>query len=76
MFKAICHFFVVASLLITLPVLAETKPNPPPKQILFNNVNIFDGKTNKLWENRHVLVEGNKIKQISQKAINVNGKPT
>ena len=66
MFKLIRHFFIVASILFVLPTLAETMPSPPLKQVLFNHVNIFDGKTNKLWKNRYVLVEGNIIKAVSK----------
>ena len=34
-------------------------------QVLFTNVNIFNGTENKLYENHQVLVEGNLIKAIS-----------
>lgn len=37
-----------------------------PTQILFTNVNIFDGKSDKLTESMSVLVEGNKIKKIAK----------
>ncbi len=41
--------------------------------ILFTNVNVFDGKNEKLAQNANVLVEGNKIKTISTKPIQANG---
>jgi imidazolonepropionase-like amidohydrolase len=56
--------FLIASgaLLATTPVIsAEEKP---PAQVLFTNVNIFDGKTDKLAMGMSVLVEGNLIKAI------------
>lgn len=39
-----------------------------PNQILFQNVQVFDGTSNKLSGTTDVLVEGNKIKTISSKA--------
>jgi len=38
---------------------------------LITNVNVFDGKNEKLIEKADVLVEGNKIKQVSNKKIDV-----
>lgn len=48
--------------------------NPETKvsQVLFQNVKIFDGVNNKLSENMFVLVEGNKISNISPNNISVN----
>jgi len=40
---------------------------------LFTNVNVFDGKNEKLIEKANVLVEGNKIKTISTKKIEAAG---
>jgi imidazolonepropionase-like amidohydrolase len=37
----------------------------PPPQVLFKNVNIFNGTDDRLYGNHEVLVEGNKIKAIS-----------
>ncbi len=45
---------------------AENKELP---QTLFKNVNIFNGTENKLYQNHHVLVEGNLIKTISAQPI-------
>jgi len=44
-----------------------------PPQTLFENVNIFNGTENKLYENHHVLIEGNRIKKISAQAIDAAG---
>jgi len=44
-------------------VAQEEKPKP---QILFTNVNIFDGKSDKLATGMSVLVEGNLIKKIGK----------
>jgi imidazolonepropionase-like amidohydrolase len=38
-------------------------------RVLFNNVNVFDGKNNKLHPKMNVLVEGNVIASISQAKI-------
>ena len=45
-------------LALPLPLPAENSPN----QVLFTNVNVFDGNSNKLAEGVEVLVEGNLIK--------------
>ena len=45
-------------LALPLPLPAENSPN----QILFTNVNVFDGNSHKLAEGVEVLVEGNLIK--------------
>ena len=62
--------FLIASgaLLATTPVnSAEEKPLP---QILFTNVNIFDGNSDSLAEGMSVLVEGNLIKQVKKGKMN------
>jgi imidazolonepropionase-like amidohydrolase len=47
-----------------------------PKQVLFKNVNIFNGTDNKLYKGMNVLVEGNKIKAISTKGIAASNNAT
>jgi imidazolonepropionase-like amidohydrolase len=42
----------------------EEKESPPPTQVLITNVNIFDGKSEKLARGQDVLIEGNLIKRI------------
>ena len=49
----------------TVPSVIFAKENAN-SQILFTNVNIFDGKTDKLAMGQDVLVEGNLIKQIGK----------
>jgi imidazolonepropionase-like amidohydrolase len=44
---------------------AETESSPPPTQVLFENVNIFDGTSDALHRGKHVLITGNKISEIS-----------
>jgi imidazolonepropionase-like amidohydrolase len=41
--------------------------------VLITNVNVFEGKNEKLIEKANVLVEGNKIKQVSTKKIDAAG---
>jgi len=43
-----------------------------PNQVLFKNVNVFNGTDNKLYKNHSVLVEGNIIKAISASEIKTN----
>jgi hypothetical protein len=38
-------------------------------QVLFTNINIFNGTEDKLYENLQVLVEGDLIKAISEQTI-------
>jgi len=60
---------LVLALLVTSPVLAT---NETEARILFKNANIFDGKNERLLKNRHLLVEGNKIKRIAKTPITVD----
>ena len=48
------------------PVSAIAQEEKPKPQVLFTNVNIFDGKSDTLAEGMSVLVEGNLIKQIGK----------
>jgi len=52
-----------ASVLITLPAIAAELPD---QVILFKNVNIFDGNSDKLIEDQDVLVVRNKIHKIAK----------
>ena len=60
----------LAALLLVLgfiPAIAEE--GKPERQILFTNVNVFDGKTDGLAREMNVLVEGNLIEKVSKSAI-------
>ncbi len=46
----------------------ETKQEAPKPQVLFKNVNVFDGKSDMLRKGMNVLVEGNLIKTVSKGA--------
>jgi imidazolonepropionase-like amidohydrolase len=48
----------------------------PNQQVLFNNVNIFDGLNDGLKLRQNVLVQGNKIKTISDAPIQVGPEAT
>jgi imidazolonepropionase-like amidohydrolase len=58
----------IASLLICVLLMpfgnARAIEQPTVKQVLFKNVNIFNGTEDKLYKNHSVLVEGNLIKKI------------
>ncbi len=49
-------------------VAQQAEPDAP-RQVLFTNVNIFDGVSAELTENGSVLVEGNLIKAVSSGSI-------
>ena len=55
---------MLAAVVLCLP-LAATAEELPDRVILFKNVNIFDGKSDKLIENQDVLVVRNKIHRIA-----------
>ena len=47
----------------------------PPAVTLFENVRIFDGKSESLSANVNVLVRGNTIEKISNDPIQIDGTP-
>ncbi len=59
--QIVIMFFMLVSI---TNVFSQTKPN----KILINNVNIFNGKDNKIVKG-NILIEGNLIKTISTEAI-------
>lgn len=76
--KNFLYFTVISAAILAMmsllqgPAQAATEPaTAPPDQVLFSNVNIFDGKTNKLQKDMHVLVTGNKISEISSEPLAV-----
>jgi hypothetical protein len=62
-FRIVC---LCICLLLTPFVSVQAAGQAMVKQVLFTNVNIFDGKTDKLAMGQDVLVEGNLIKQIGK----------
>jgi len=55
--------------LVALSTGVQAADKQALSQILFNNVNIFNGTEDKLYQNHHVLVEGNLIKTVSAQPI-------
>ena len=62
---------VLLGMLSSMPAMAADKA--PVAKTLFTNVNVFDGKNEKLINMANVLVEGNLIKQVSTKLISAEG---
>jgi imidazolonepropionase-like amidohydrolase len=61
---------VIASFVLAFaPHTGMAQEDEAPRQVLFTNVNIFDGVSETLTENGFVLVEGNLIKTVSAEAI-------
>ena len=66
---------IIKSLTVLCVAVAVAMSNPlhaadeKPRQVLFTNVNIFDGTSPDLTMNGSVLVEGNLIKQVSTTPI-------
>ncbi len=65
-----CVLSVTCAVLVIATSWAAEKKTPA--QVLFTNVNIFDGKSDKLAMGMSVLIEGNLIKQISRGGIKTN----
>jgi imidazolonepropionase-like amidohydrolase len=61
---------LASSALIISPAVAK---EDVPRQVLFTNVNIFNGVDGELIKNGSVLVEGNLIKQIAAGPIEADG---
>ena len=51
--------------------LAQEASQPSPTLVLISNVNIFDGKTETLHQNMHVLVKDNLIETVSDEPLAV-----
>jgi uncharacterized protein YdeI (BOF family) len=66
---------VLAIGLVASMAVAQEKKEEAPKQVLFRNVNIFDGMSDELKKGMNVLVEGNLIKQIG-KGLKANADAT
>jgi imidazolonepropionase-like amidohydrolase len=56
---------------VALPLVAVAQD--APKQVLFTNVNVFDGHADELAMGMNVLVENNLIKQVSEESISAPG---
>ena len=67
--SSFCRILATATLLVPLTAFAQDAP----KQILFTNVNVFDGFGPELQTGMNVLVEDNYIKQVSAAAIEAPG---
>ncbi len=61
--------FLLATFVFTTCVGFAQPVEKPVAQVLFNNVRIFDGKSDKLTGAMNVLVRGNKIEKISAQPI-------
>jgi imidazolonepropionase-like amidohydrolase len=67
--KSFWGMLAIAALLVPLMATAQDAP----KQILFTNVNVFDGFGPELQMGMNVLVEDNYIKQVSAEPISAAG---
>ena len=59
---------IIFSVMIS-PAAVTAAEGAKPKQVLFNNVNVFNGTDDKLYQGLNVLVEDNLIKAISETSI-------
>jgi len=70
--EKLSKLIVVLSFFVSISLLAEDKADVLPAQILFTNVNVFNGTENKLHEAMNVLVETNLIKRITADKPEIN----
>ncbi len=66
--KRSIHLLAAVLLLGLAPFASAQEAAEPPSQILFENVRVFDGTSEKLTTKTKVLVEGNLIKAIGPSA--------
>ena len=55
---------LTACLIISSSAMAVEKAKQAPKQVLFKNVHVWDGKSEGITKKIHVLVENNLIKKV------------
>ena len=63
------HIYALLAATISMSASAQEAEEPAPKLTLISNVNVFDGKTEKLHQNMHVLVKGNLIEKVSKEPL-------
>ncbi len=72
-FRSLFFLALISALAMTIvvpPIQATAAvEETAPTQVLFKNVNVFDGKSERLAKGMDVLVVGNKIKEISSSPI-------
>ena len=59
--------------ILLAPMSGVAQEDAPPPQVLFTDVNVFDGTSESLRRGMNVLVEGNLIKTVSSGAIPAPG---
>ena len=64
--------FAAALVLGGAATVSSAAEEQAPQQVLFTNVNLFDGSSDKLVTGMNVLVEGNLIKAVSAEAVPTN----
>jgi imidazolonepropionase-like amidohydrolase len=61
----------IVALAVGVSGLARAAQESAPRLTLISNVDIFDGQTETLLRNRHVLVKGNRIETVSDEPLAV-----
>ena len=64
---------IAASVMALVSCLAVAQAASPEGPILFTNVNVFDGVSDKLIKNANVVVTGNRITAVSTEELSVAG---
>ncbi len=67
-FRTSTKNMILSAILFAVPALAQDA-KPQPKLTLISNVNIFDGVSDQLQRNMHVLVKDNLIETISDEPL-------
>ena len=63
------HIYALLAATISMSASAQVAEKPAPKLTLISNVNVFDGETEKLHQNMHVLVKDNLIETVSSEPL-------
>jgi len=74
--RALRSLATVLALVVTAAMPLAAEEEATLRQILFTNVNIFDGKSDELAQGMSVLVEGNLIKKVAKGDIETDANVT
>jgi hypothetical protein len=76
MMSKLSKLTLIISLVFSFSSFAEEKTEPVPALTLIKNVQIFNGKSDKLIKGKDVLIENNLIKNIGTKLSTKNTTPS
>ena len=69
--KTVSTVALILAAALAVPAVAQEAEAPLPSLVLISNVNIFDGTTDTLHENMHVLIKDNLVETVSEEPLMV-----